>query len=62
MSLRTKLSFSIENQQEFKKQLFSWAKQFETITWLDSNNYQQNYTSFKGVYKRLYFWLYFLRC
>jgi len=49
MSLRVKKTFKIKKQKEFKKNLFKWAKQFETIVWLDSNDYNQNYTTFKGV-------------
>jgi len=49
MSLRVKRKFTICELQVFKKQLFSWGKQFETIVWLDSNEYKQNYTSFEGV-------------
>ena len=49
MSLRTKKVFSVNNSETFKKKLFSWGKQFETIVWLDSNNYQQTYSSFNAV-------------
>ncbi|WP_435261364.1 anthranilate synthase component I family protein [Tenacibaculum sp. nBUS_03] len=44
--LRVIRNFSIENPIVFKKQLFHWAKQFETAVWLDSNNYEQTYSSF----------------
>ena len=47
--MRKKEIFPIENLKIFKQQLFSWGKQFEIITWLDSNNYEQKYTEFKGV-------------
>lgn len=49
MSLRTKKTFLINNPKEFKKKILNWAQQFETITWLDSNNYNQNYSSFTSV-------------
>ncbi|TYQ00358.1 para-aminobenzoate synthetase component 1 [Tenacibaculum adriaticum] len=49
MSLRTKRTFLIDNSQNFKKKLFLWAQQFETIVWLDSNNYHQTYSSFNGA-------------
>ena len=39
-------NFSIDNPVEFKHKLFSWSKQYETAVWLDSNNYQQKYSSF----------------
>lgn len=49
MSIRTKKTFLINNQQDFKLKLLNWAQQFETITWLDSNNAQQNYSSFNTL-------------
>ena len=48
MSLRTIQTFSIDSPSEFKRRLFDWSQQFETIVWLDSNNYQQQYSSFDG--------------
>ena len=46
---RTIRTFSIENIIEFKNHLLSWAQQFETVLWLDSNNYHQKYASFDGA-------------
>ena len=46
MSLRTIQTFSIDFPSEFKQRLFQWSQQFETIVWLDSNNYNQQYSSF----------------
>jgi para-aminobenzoate synthetase component 1 len=43
---RTLRTFSVDNIHEFKQNLLSWAQQFQTIVWLDSNNYQQEYSSF----------------
>jgi para-aminobenzoate synthetase component 1 len=43
---RTLRTFSVDNIHEFKQNLLSWAQQFQTIVWLDSNNYQQQYSSF----------------
>ncbi|WP_439132637.1 anthranilate synthase component I family protein [Polaribacter sp.] len=42
-------TFQLKNVQQFKKQLFLWAQQSETVIWLDSNNYNQQYSSFDGV-------------
>ena len=42
-------NFSIDDPTEFKKKLFIWTKQFETAIWLDSNDYQQKYSSFDSV-------------
>ncbi|APG66222.1 aminodeoxychorismate synthase component I [Tenacibaculum todarodis] len=46
MPIRTTQTFSIDSPSEFKQRLFQWSQQFETIIWLDSNNYQQQYSSF----------------
>jgi para-aminobenzoate synthetase component 1 len=43
---RTIRTFSINKVDDFKQQLFAWSQQFETIVWLDSNNYKQEYASF----------------
>ena len=48
MSTRTIQTFSIDAPSDFKQRLFRWSQQFETIVWLDSNNYQQQYSSFDG--------------
>ena len=49
MSLRTEQQYNISDITTFKAQLFAWAQQFETVIWLDSNNYKQNYSSFDAV-------------
>lgn len=46
---RTVRIFSIDEPNKFKQKLFVWAKQFETAIWLDSNNYEQHYSSFDCV-------------
>ncbi|MDY0780796.1 aminodeoxychorismate synthase component I [Tenacibaculum sp. IB213877] len=46
MSVRTHQSFAIDNPQTFKEKLLVWAQQFETVVWLDSNKYDQTYSSF----------------
>ena len=46
---RTIKSFSIDDIQEFKHKILTWSQQFETAIWLDSNNYQQQYSSFDGA-------------
>lgn len=43
---RTICTFSIDNPDNFKNNLILWAQQFETLLWLDSNKYQQQYSSF----------------
>ena len=49
MQLRTQKVFSINNTNSFKEKLFLWGQQFETIVWLDSNNYNQTYSSFDAA-------------
>ncbi len=46
MSKRTQRNFEIDDPKIFKQKMFVWSKQFETAIWLDSNNYEQNYSSF----------------
>jgi len=46
---RTTRTFSIEHIKGFKQNLLSWSQQFETALWLDSNNYQQQYSSFDSA-------------
>lgn len=48
MSIRTTQTFTIDFPSDFKQRLFRWSQQFETIVWLDSNNYEQQYSSFDG--------------
>ncbi|WP_428741390.1 anthranilate synthase component I family protein [Tenacibaculum sp.] len=43
---RTIRIFSIDDPEVFKQKLFVWTQQFETAIWLDSNNYEQQYSSF----------------
>tara|TARA_B110000046_G_C13014883_1_gene408221 strand:+ start:338 stop:1657 length:1320 start_codon:yes stop_codon:yes gene_type:complete len=43
---RTIRTFSVDTLDEFKTNLLSWAQQFETAIWLDSNKYKQQYSSF----------------
>jgi para-aminobenzoate synthetase component 1 len=49
MMQRTIRTFSVEHIKDFKQNLLSWSQQFETALWLDSNNYQQQYTSFDSA-------------
>lgn len=46
---RTKKSFTLDSIEEFKLQLLVWAQQFEAVSWLDSNKYNQKYSSFDAV-------------
>ncbi|SNR79275.1 para-aminobenzoate synthetase component 1 [Lutibacter agarilyticus] len=46
---RTSQLIQITDVSEFKSKLLVWAQQFKTAVWLDSNNYQQKYSSFEAV-------------
>lgn len=43
---RTIKTFTVDAIENFKESLLSWAQQFDTAIWLDSNNYKQQYTTF----------------
>lgn len=47
--MRTIIFKSIENPSEFKQQLLLWANQFREVVFLDSNSYNQNYSSYDCV-------------
>ena len=47
--MRTSITFAIENPTHFKKQLLSWAQQFREVVFLDSNDYDQVYSSYEAV-------------
>lgn len=46
---RTQKSFTLNSIDNFKSKLLIWAQQYEAITWLDSNQYNQKYSSFDAV-------------
>ena len=45
ISLRTSVFKEISDPQKIKAQLLSWAQQFREVTFLDSNNYPQEYSN-----------------
>lgn len=47
--LRTTHIYKPQNILAFKKQLLLWAQQFNEVVWLDSNSYNQAYSSFDAV-------------
>jgi len=47
--LRTTQTFTIDNPAALKQQLVVWAQQFREVVFLDSNDYQQQYTSYDAV-------------
>lgn len=47
--MRTKQIHKTDNPELFKTQLLVWSQQFDDVVWLDSNNYQQTYSSYDAV-------------
>ena len=47
--MRTSIKLEIKNAIQFKKQLLNWSQQFREAIFLDSNNYEQKYTSFDAI-------------
>lgn len=47
--MRTAIKIQIQNPEHFKKQLLQWAQQFREVVFLDSNDYNQQYTSYDAV-------------
>jgi para-aminobenzoate synthetase component I len=47
--LRTKISKTIDDPLFFKQQLLQWSQQFREVVFLDSNEYQQKYSSFDCI-------------
>lgn len=48
-SLRTSKKITLQKPSEFKQTLLGWAQQFDEFTWLDSNNYPQEYSNYDAV-------------
>lgn len=47
--MRTNHFHTFEDIENFKNQLLLWAQQFDDVVWLDSNNYEQHYSSYDAV-------------
>lgn len=47
--MRTTQKKRITSLNEIKRRILSWAQQFEEVVWLDSNAFNDNYSSFKAV-------------
>ena len=47
--MRTTSIHNVGNPEVFKQNLLAWSQQFSEVVWLDSNNYQQTYSSFDAV-------------
>ena len=47
--MRKTTSIKIKNTSRYKEKLLFWAQQFETFSWMDSNDYHQKNTSYDAV-------------
>ncbi|MEM7379732.1 MAG: anthranilate synthase component I family protein [Bacteroidota bacterium] len=47
--MRDKVTFTIADVPKFKEQLLVWARQFERLIWLDSNDHKAKYSSFDAL-------------
>lgn len=47
--MRTSVILTINNTDQFKEQLLQWAQQYREVVFLDSNNYEQQYSSYDAV-------------
>ncbi|GAL61980.1 aminodeoxychorismate synthase component I [Algibacter lectus] len=47
--MRTKQIYNPENAADFKNQLLIWSQQFDEVIWLDSNQYEQQYSSYDAI-------------
>ena len=47
--MRTKHTLNTKSIENFKHQLLCWSQQFEDIVWLDSNTYNENYSSYDAI-------------
>ena len=47
--MRYRKKIVVENVPLIKKKLLQWAQQFDEVTWLDSNQYSQKYSSYDAI-------------
>ncbi|PTM07127.1 MAG: aminodeoxychorismate synthase component I [Bacteroidetes bacterium] len=47
--MRTKQIHHISNPEVFKQQLLLWSQQFDSVAWLDSNNYSHNELQYDAI-------------
>ena len=47
--VRTTTKHKLTNPEYFKQNLLSWSQQFDDVVWLDSNQYNQQYSSYDAV-------------
>lgn len=47
--MRTFRKLQLKNVEQYKQKLLNWSQQFSEVTWMDSNNYSEDYSSFDAV-------------
>jgi para-aminobenzoate synthetase component I len=47
--LRTKKNIVLKHSELFVENLLNWSQQFDDVVWLDSNNYNHEYTSYDAI-------------
>jgi para-aminobenzoate synthetase component I len=47
--LRTKKNITLKHSESFIENLLDWSQQFNDVIWLDSNKYNQDYTSYDAI-------------
>lgn len=47
--MRTKKNIVLKHSELFVENLLNWSQQFDDVVWLDSNNYNQEYTSYDAI-------------
>ena len=47
--MRSIQTYHIENRDHFKQKLLIWSQKFSEVIWLDSNDYNKNFSSFDAV-------------
>lgn len=47
--MRTSINKNIQNPTQFKQQLLTWSQQFREVVFMDSNDYQQDYSSYDCI-------------
>lgn len=47
--MRTQQIHTLKNTESFKEQLLLWSQQFNDVVWLDSNQYNQQYSNYNAI-------------
>ncbi|WP_223034198.1 aminodeoxychorismate synthase component I [Hanstruepera marina] len=47
--MRKSQTYQVENLEAFKIQVLQWSQQFREVVWMDSNHYEQKYSSFDAI-------------